>query len=129
MWLIYKFIISTIFMGSTLYQHMQQQERDFVLLRSLGAGRFDLSKIIIAQAMHIAWRSILWSFLFYSVILGAAALYLRAETGVYLTIWYWNPILYFAPIIVLVLSLIAALFPALHIYTKQINEQLQDQAS
>ncbi len=119
------FIIATLFIGSTLYQSMQQQQRDFVLIRALGAKRKHLSFIILGEAFIIALRGLLISFPMYSLILGFAATFLRATTGVYLTLWYWHPILLVAPIMVLIMTLIAALIPAMRVYTSDVAEQLQ----
>lgn len=122
-------LIVNVFIGSTLFQYMQLQQRDFVLLRALGARRGTLSCIILGQSLVIAVRALLWSVPLYAVLLGIVAMYLRAATGVYLTLWFWHPILLVAPLLVLIMALIVGLAPALRVYGGDVAGQLAEEST
>ena len=120
------FLLAAMFMITILLQHLRHQERDFLLLRSLGARRFDINAIILLEALRIGFRSVLCAFVCYAVVLGFAAIYIRHQTGVYLSLWYFDPIILIAPILQLCIAIVAAILPALHLYARQVHDQLQE---
>jgi putative ABC transport system permease protein len=60
----------------------------------------------------------------YAVILGAVAAVIRAQTGVVLDPWAWDPVLVIAPLALVVLGALAGVLPAIKAYGNPVAENL-----
>ncbi len=110
---------------ASLYNALQARRRDLAILRALGAGRRTLSAAILAEAGLLAFLGSLLGYAIYLLILALAASLLRSQTGVVLSLGFWHPALYLAPLGVTLLGLLAGLVPAWSAYATDVAENLK----
>jgi putative ABC transport system permease protein len=110
---------------ASLYNALQARRRDLAILRALGAGRRTLSAAILAEAGLLAFLGSLLGYAVYLLILALAASLLRSQTGVVLSLGFWHPALYLAPLGVTLLGLFAGLVPAWSAYATDVAENLK----
>jgi putative ABC transport system permease protein len=65
---------------------------------------------------------------FYAVILMAVAAVIRAQTGVVLDPWAWDPVLILAPLALVALGALAGVLPAFKAYGNPVAENLAPQS-
>ncbi|MBL8960207.1 MAG: ABC transporter permease, partial [Gemmatimonadetes bacterium] len=69
---------------ASIYNTMNERRREFAILRSLGARRSTVFSAIVLESATITAFGTLVGFLVYGAIIGAAAVIVRAQTGVVL---------------------------------------------
>jgi putative ABC transport system permease protein len=80
--------------------------------------------VIVAEAATIAAIGALLGFLVYGVILAAATALLRQRTGVVLDVFAPHPVLWIAPLGMLLLGAVAGLLPAWKAYATDVADNL-----
>jgi putative ABC transport system permease protein len=109
---------------ASLYNTMNERRREFAILRALGAARARVFSVIVAEAATIAAIGALLGFLVYGVILAAATALLRQRTGVVLDVFAPHPVLWIAPLGMLLLGAVAGLLPAWKAYATDVADNL-----
>jgi len=120
-------LVAIVAAGSVLasiYNSMNERRRQIAILRALGACRATVAATVVLEAIAIAILGVLIGFAFYIAILGVAASIIRAQTGVVLEPFAWNPVFLWAPAGLIALSALAGLVPAFKAYWTDVAENL-----
>jgi putative ABC transport system permease protein len=121
------YLVALVAAGSVLasiYNSLSARRRDLAILRALGARRSTVFASIILEAASIAALGMVLAWGLYAVILGAVAAVIRAQTGVVLDPWAWDPVLVIAPLALVVLGALAGVLPAIKAYGNPVAENL-----
>ena len=109
---------------ASIYNTMNERRREFAILRSLGAGRMTVFSAIVLEATAIATLGAAAGFLVYAAILGVASTIIRDSTGVVLDPFVSDPVLWAAPLGMVLLGAIAGLLPAQNAYSTDVAGNL-----
>lgn len=109
---------------ASLYNTMNERRREFAILRSLGAGKRTVFTAIVAEATAIAGLGALVGYLVYAAILGLAYVIVRAQTGVVLDVFKFDPVLWQTPIGMMIVGAVAGLVPAFKAYRTDVASNL-----
>ncbi|GMV82532.1 MAG: hypothetical protein AMXMBFR7_37160 [Planctomycetota bacterium] len=110
---------------ASLYNTMNERRREFAILRALGARRSTVSAAIVSEAAAIALLGSILGFAVYAAILAVAAHVIRAQTGVVLVPLQYHPVLWAAPLGMVVLGAFAGILPAWKAYRTDVATGLQ----
>jgi putative ABC transport system permease protein len=103
---------------------MNERRREFAILRSLGARRGTVFSAIVLESTTITVLGVLVGYVVYAAILGAAFVAVRAQTGVVLDAWRYDPALLLTPMGMCVLGALAGLVPAFKAYRTDVASNL-----
>jgi putative ABC transport system permease protein len=121
------YLIVVVAAGSILasiYNTMNERRREFAILRALGARRSTVFSAIVLEASTITTLGALLGFLVYGAILAAAFVIVRAQTGVVLDAFKFDPALWMTPVGMIVLGALAGLVPAFKAYRTDVASNL-----
>jgi len=120
-------LVAIVAAGSVLasiYNSMNERRLQIAILRALGARRATVAAEVVLEAVAIAVLGVLAGFVFYAAIMAVTASIIRAETGVVLEPFAFNPVFVWAPLGLIALSALAGLVPALKAYWTDVAENL-----
>lgn len=109
---------------ASLYNTMNERRREFAILRALGARRHTVFSAIVLEAAAITALGTIAGYLVYTAILGTAFVIVRAQTGVVLDVFRFDPVLVLVPIGMLAVGAIAGLLPAFKAYSTDVASNL-----
>lgn len=109
---------------ASLYNTMNERRREFAILRSLGARRATVFSAIVLEATAIAGLGALLGYLVYAGILGLALVIVRAQTGVVLDVFKVDPVLWWTPLGMLAVGVLAGVIPAVKAYRTDVATHL-----
>lgn len=109
---------------ASLYNTMNERRREFAILRSLGARRSTVFSAIVCEATAIAGLGAAAGYLVYGGILGLAFVIVRAQTGVVLDVFKLDPVLWWTPLGMLAMGVVAGLIPAVKAYRTDVATHL-----
>ncbi len=109
---------------ASLYNTMNERRREFAILRSLGARRSTVFSAIVLEATAIAGLGAVLGYLVYAGILGLAFVIVRAQTGVVLDVFKVDPVLWWTPVGMLAVGVVAGVIPALKAYRTDVATHL-----
>lgn len=121
------YLVALVAAGSVLasiYNSMSARRRDLAILRALGARRSTVFASIVLEAAAVAALGMIAAWILYFVILSITAGIIRAQTGVVLNPWAWDPVLVIAPAAVVALGALAGVVPAIKAYRTPVAENL-----
>jgi putative ABC transport system permease protein len=121
------YLIVVVAAGSILasiYNTMNERRREFAILRALGARRTTVFSAIVLEASTITTLGALVGFLVYGGILAAAFVIVRAQTGVVLDAFKFDPALWMTPVGMILLGALAGLVPAFKAYRTDVASNL-----
>lgn len=121
------YLVALVAAGSvlaSLYNSLSARRRDLAILRALGARRMTVFASIILEAVSVAALGMVLAWVLYGVILQTVAAVIRAQTGVVLDPWAWDPVLVIAPAGMVLLGALAGVLPALKAYSNPVAENL-----
>lgn len=121
------YLIVVVAAGSILasiYNTMNERRREFAILRALGARRSTVFSAIVLEASTITTLGALLGFLVYGGILAAAFVIVRAQTGVVLDAFKFDPALWMTPLGMILLGALAGLVPAFKAYRTDVASNL-----
>jgi putative ABC transport system permease protein len=107
-----------------IYNSMASRRRDIAILRSLGARRRTVFGAIVLEAASIGLVGMVAAFGFYLAIAAAVASIVRAQTGVLLTVWSYDPVMLWAPAAMIGLCAMGGMVPAWVAYRTEIASNL-----
>jgi putative ABC transport system permease protein len=107
-----------------IYNSMAARRRDIAILRSLGARRRTVFSAIVLEAAAIGLLGMVTAFGFYLAIMSGVAAVIRAQTGVLLTPWHYDPVMLWAPGAMIALCALGGIVPALVAYRTEIASNL-----
>jgi putative ABC transport system permease protein len=117
-------LVSAAGVLAAIYNSMTARRRDIAILRALGAGRLLLFSSIVIEAAVIGALGMAAAFGVYAVILTAVAAVIRAQTGVLLETFAYNPVMLWAPLGMIALCALCGVLPAWKAYRTDIAENL-----
>ncbi len=109
---------------ASIYNTINERRREFAILRSLGARKSTVFSAIVLEASTIAALGVVWGYAIYGAILYGASIVVRAQTGVVLDIFRWDPILLVAPAAIVALGALAGIVPAFKAYSTDVATNL-----
>ncbi len=121
------YLVALVAVGSVLasiYNSMNERRRDIAILRALGARRGTIFGIILGEALAIGTFGMLLAYGVYFVIFSAVAAVIRTEMGVVLDPWQAHPVMLWAPVLLIGLSGLAGIVPAVKAYRTNVAENL-----
>lgn len=121
------YLVALVAVGSVLasiYNSMNERRRDIAILRALGARRGTIFGTIILEAVMIAVLGMVLAFGAYGVIFTAVASVIRGEMGVVLVATQWHPVMLWAPGLIVGMSALAGLIPAVKAYRTNVADYL-----
>ena len=107
-----------------IYNSMASRRRDIAILRSLGARRRTVFSAVVLEAAAIGLIGMIGAFAVYLVITSAVAAVIRAQTGVVLTPWTYDPVMLCAPLAMIGLCAAGGIVPALVAYQTDVASAL-----
>jgi putative ABC transport system permease protein len=117
-------LVSAAGVLAAIYNSMAARRRDIAILRALGAGRLLLFSAIVLESAVIGALGMLAAFGIYAVIVSGVAVVIRAQTGVLLEAFTYNPVMLWAPPGMIALCALCGLLPAWKAYRTDIAENL-----
>lgn len=109
---------------ASIYNSMNERRREIAILRALGARRLTIFSAILLEAASISALGMLLGFLVYGLIMAGVAEIIRAQTGVVLQPFKFNPIMLAAPVALITLGALAGVVPAIKAYRTDVAENL-----
>jgi putative ABC transport system permease protein len=109
---------------ASIYNSMNERRRQIAILRALGARRSTVATVIVLEAVAIAGIGSLLGLLIYAGILQTAGMILRQQTGVVLEVFAYQPVMWWAPLGMIVLGALAGIVPALKAYRTDVASNL-----
>jgi putative ABC transport system permease protein len=117
-------LIATASNLASIYNSMNERRREIAILRALGARRRTIFGAILLEAATISALGMVIGFVVYGVIMSVAAHVIRAQTGVVLDPMKYQPVMLWAPAMLIVLGALAGVVPAIKAYRTQVAEHL-----
>lgn len=117
-------VVATGSVLASIYNSMNERRRDIAILRALGARAETIFCAVVLECAAIAALGMAAAFAVYSLIAVIAAGVIRAETGVVLQPFLWQPIFVVVPVTMIGLSALAGIIPAVKAYRTNIAENL-----
>lgn len=117
-------LVSAAGVLAAIYNSMAARRRDIAILRALGAGRLLLFSAIVLESAAIGALGMLVAFGVYAAIVSGVAVVIRAQTGVMLETFTYNPVMAWAPPAMILLCALCGLLPAWKAYRTDVAENL-----
>ncbi|MDB4796659.1 ABC transporter permease [bacterium] len=121
------YLVAVVAVGSVLasiYNSMNERRRDIAILRALGARRRTIVGTIILETVTISMVGMVLAFGVYFAIFTLVASVIRNEMGVVLSAAQWHPVMLWAPGMMIGMSALAGLVPAIKAYRTNVAEYL-----
>ncbi len=121
------YLVAVVAVGSvwaSIYNSMNERRRDIAILRALGAQRRTIVGTIIFEAVSISVIGMVIAFGVYAVVFSMVASVIRSEMGVVLTASQWHPVMLWAPGLMVGMSAVAGLVPAIKAYRTNVADHL-----
>jgi putative ABC transport system permease protein len=121
------YLVALVAAGSVLasiYNSMSARQRDLAILRALGARRRMIFGAVVCEAAAIGVLGALAGFAVYFSLLTVVAGVIRAQTGVVLEVWRWQPVLALCPAAMIALCALGGVVPALKAYRTPVASTL-----
>lgn len=109
---------------ASIYNAMNERRREFAILRALGARRRTVFGAILLESTTIATLGAILGFGVYTAILALATILVRSQTGVVLDAFNFHPVLYLAPMGMILLGALAGILPAIKAYSTDVASNL-----
>jgi putative ABC transport system permease protein len=117
-------LVATMSILASIYNSMNERRREIAILRALGAHRRIIFSAILLEAAAISALGMVAGFVIYLAIMSGAAAIIRAQTGILLDPWAWNPVMLWAPVALISLGALSGIVPALKAYRTDVAEHL-----
>jgi len=121
------YLVGLVACGSILasiYNSMNERRREFAILRALGARRATVFSAIVLEAAAIAALGMAAAFVIYVVLLAVVTQIMRAQTGVVLDPFAFNPVMLWSPAAFIALGALAGIVPAVKAYQTDVASNL-----
>ena len=117
-------VVGTASILASIYNSMNERRREIAIMRSLGARRATIFTTVVAEAAAIAGIGMVFAFAVYAVIALASAEVIRAQTGVVIDAFRFQPVMIVAPLGVIALAALLGLAPAWKAYRTDVASGL-----
>ncbi len=121
------YLVAVVAAGSVLagiHASLAARRRDIAILRSLGARRRTVGGVMLAEAGAIGALGAVGAGVVYLGLMSAAAVVVRAQTGVVIEVWAWDAVLWVAPAGLVGLAVLGGVVPAVAAYRTAVAENL-----
>lgn len=121
------YLVALVAAGSVLasiYNSMSARRRDLAILRALGARRRTIFGAVVCEAAAIGMLGSVAGYVVYFGLLTGVATVIRAQTGVVIEVWRWQPVLAWSPLALIGLCALGGVVPALKAYRTPVAETL-----
>jgi putative ABC transport system permease protein len=121
------YLVAVVAAGSVLasiYNSMSARQRDLAILRAMGAKRRLIFGAVVCEAAAIGTLGAIAGYLVYWGLVGGVAALIRAQTGVVIEVWKWQPILAICPVAMVALCALGGVVPAIKAYRTPVAETL-----
>ncbi len=125
-WLIIVVAATTVLVS--IYNTLNDRKREFAILRSLGAPKTVLFRLILMQSFILSLLGVIASFGFYFLILSAAGKIIREQIGIMLDNFSYSPILWIGPLVMIGIALLTSLIPAFKAYGIDVSQNLKPES-
>ncbi|MFN0136816.1 MAG: ABC transporter permease [Phycisphaerae bacterium] len=105
---------------ASIYNTINERRREFAILRALGARKSTVFSAIVLEAATIAAIGSAAGFAVYFAIISAATAVIRSQTGVVLDQFMYHPVLWAAPLGMILLGAAAGMVPAIKAYSTDV---------
>jgi putative ABC transport system permease protein len=103
---------------------MNERRRDIAILRALGARKSAIFSAVVLEAATIGALGAVAGLVVYGLITMGAANVIRAQTGVVLNVFAFNPMMIGAPLGLIALSALCGVVPAWKAYRTNVADNL-----
>lgn len=117
-------IVAAFSILASIYNSINERRREFAILRALGAKRTTVFSVIILESAFIAFIGAICGYFVYLAILAGTAYIVKAQTGVILSIFNFEWVLIWTPILMTLVGAISGLIPAFKAYRTDVAENL-----
>ena len=117
-------IVAAITVLTGIYNTMDQRRREFAIYRAVGANRFQLLIIIVAQSTSIAIMGSLVGYVIYYFTFKSIAYFVKEKVGINFDVFYEHPIIWIAPLVMIGLGIVAGILPAIKAYMTDVSKHL-----
>jgi putative ABC transport system permease protein len=117
-------LVATSSILASLYNSMNERRRELAILRALGARRVTVFAVIVLESSAIAALGVVLSFGAYAALISAVAAIIRAQTGVVLEPFAFNPVMLWEPLVFIALGALAGIIPAVKAYRTDVAGNL-----
>ena len=121
-WLVAAVAAASVLVG--IYNSMSARARDLAILRALGARRRTVFGAVVGEAAAVGLLGAAAGVAVYAVLGGAVAALIRAQTGVALAPWQWNPVFWWTPAVLVGLCVLGGCVPAIKAYRLPVAETI-----
>ena len=121
------YLVALVAAGSILasiYNSMNERRRELAIMRALGARRVVVFSAIVLEAAAIAALGMIAAFGIYAGLMSVVAGIIRAQTGVVLDPFAFNPVMLWAPAAFIALGALAGIVPAVKAYRTDVAQNL-----
>jgi putative ABC transport system permease protein len=121
------YLVALVAAGSVLasiYNSMSARQRDLAILRAMGAKRRTIFGAVVLEAAAIGAMGAMVGYAIFFGLLGGVATLIRAQTGVVLEVWEWQPVLGYCPAGMVALCALGGVVPAIKAYRTPVAETL-----
>jgi len=105
---------------ASIYNTINERRREFAILRALGAKRRVVFSAIVLECLAISVMGVIAGFAVATAIMGVAAVIIREQTGVVLSILSYEPTALIAPLVMIGLGALAGIVPAFKAYSTDV---------
>ena len=109
---------------ASIYNSMNERRRELAILRALGARRATVFAVIILEAASISGLGVILAFGIYAVLISVVAEIIRAQTGVVLDPFAFDPVMLWEPAVFIALGALAGVIPAVKAYRTDVARNL-----
>ncbi|HYP16888.1 MAG TPA: FtsX-like permease family protein [Opitutus sp.] len=113
---------------ASTYNSMHARRRDVAILRALGARRRTIFGAVVSEAAAIGALGAGAGWGVYVALFAGVAGVIRAQTGVVLDVWQWQPVMVYAPLAMVALCALGGVVPAIKAYRVPVADTLAPQS-
>ena len=117
-------LVATSSILASIYNSMNERRRELAVLRALGARRATVFSVIVLEAATISALGVLVGFGIYAALISAVSEIIRAQTGVVLEFFTFNPVMLWEPAAFIALGALAGIVPAAKAYRTDVAQNL-----
>jgi len=117
-------IVAAASILASIYNSINERRREIAILRALGARRITVIAAILLEAASISTLGAIAGFAIYAVIVTLVAEVVRTQTGIVLDPLKLEPVLLWAPAVLVALGTLAGTVPAYKAYRTEVAEHL-----
>ncbi len=105
-------VVATASILAGIYNSMNERRREIAIMRALGARRLTIFASVLFEAAAISAIGMAAAFVVYGFVVVGVAGVMRAQTGVVIDPFKFNPVMLWAPLALIALGALAGLVPA-----------------